>query len=101
MVTDWKEVEHKYYMSCVTRQPIVLVRGEGTKVWDDTGKEYLDFTAGWAVNTLGHCHPVIAQAISKQASTLMHTSNQFYTVPQLRIAELLVENSSMDREFFC
>jgi acetylornithine/N-succinyldiaminopimelate aminotransferase len=97
----WQDKERKYYMQVVRRQPIVIVRGQGTNVWDENGKEYLDFTAGWAVNTLGHCHPIISQAISDQASTLMHTSNQFYTVPQLKIAELLVENSSMDRVFFC
>ena len=97
----WQDKEHKYYMQVVRRQPVVIVRGQGANVWDENGKEYLDFTAGWAVNTLGHCHPVIAQAIADQASTLMHTSNQFYTIPQLRLAELLVENSSMDRVFFC
>jgi len=100
MVTDWKEVEHKYYMSCVTRQPIVLVRGEGTKVWDDTGKEYLDFVAGWAVNNIGHSNSVVADAVAEQARTLVQTSNQFYTIPQLRLAEVLVENSCHDKVFF-
>ena len=56
MTTDWKTIEQKYYMFCVRRQPIVIVRGEGTKVWDDVGKEYLDFTSGWAVNNIGHSH---------------------------------------------
>ena len=100
MVTDWKEVESKYYMYCVARQPIVLVRGEGTKVWDDTGKEYLDFVAGWAVNNIGHSNPVVADAVAEQARTLVQTSNQFYTVPQLNLAEVLVENSCLDKVFF-
>ena len=56
-------------------------------------------SAGWAVNCLGHCHPVVAKAIAKQAQTLIQTSNQFYTVPQLQLAELLVENSCLDRVF--
>jgi len=86
VATDWKAIESEYYMFTVKRQPIVIVRGEGTTVWDDEGKEYLDFTAGWAVNNIGHSHPVIAEAITKQASTLLQTSNQFYTVPQLELA---------------
>lgn len=99
MATDWKKTEDTYYMNVVNRQPMVLVRGDGTKVWDDTGKEYLDFTAGWAVNNIGHCHPVIVDAVSEQARTLIQTSNQFYSVPQLELAEVLVENSCMDKVF--
>ena len=101
MATNWQEVEKKYYMQTVRRQPVVLVRGEGTRVWDDTGKEYLDFTAGWAVNNIGHANPVIAEAVAEQARTLIQTSNQFYTVPQLKLAEVLIENSCMDRVFIC
>ena len=91
MATDWKAIESKYYMYCARRQPIVIVRGQGTKVWDDSGKEYLDFTSGWAVNNVGHANPVMAEAIAEQARTLLQTSNQFYTIPQLRLAEILVE----------
>ena len=99
MATDWKEIESKYYMYCARRQPVVLVRGEGTRVWDDAGKEYLDFTAGWAVNNIGHANPVVADAVAEQARTLLQTSNQFYTVPQLQLAEVLVENSCLDKVF--
>ena len=99
-MTSWQEIEHQYYMFAVRRQPVTIVRGEGTRVWDEEGKEYLDFTAGWAVNNLGHCHPAVVEAIREQASTLMQTSNQFYTVPQLRLAQVLVENSCMDKVFF-
>jgi len=88
-------------MHCVNRQPVVIVKGQGTKIWDDTGKEYLDFTSGWAVNNIGHANPAIAEAISKQAHTLLQTSNQFYTVPQLQLAQILVENSCLDKVFFC
>ena len=97
---DWVELEKRYYMFTVRRQPVVIVRGEGTRVWDVNGKEYLDFTAGWAVNNLGHCHPAITRAITDQAGTLLQTSNQFYTMPQLLLAQLLVENSCLDKVFF-
>ncbi|MCY4654063.1 MAG: aspartate aminotransferase family protein [Dehalococcoidia bacterium] len=101
MTTDWKDVESKYYMFVVRRQPVVIVKGDGTKVWDVEGKEYLDFTSGWAVNNAGHANEAIADAISEQARTLLQTSNQFYTVPQLQLAEILVENSALDKVFFC
>jgi acetylornithine/N-succinyldiaminopimelate aminotransferase len=99
-MTDWQELESKYYMQTVVRVPVTLVKGEGARVWDDKGKEYLDFVGGWAVNSLGHCHPVVAGAVAEQANTLIQTSNQFYTVPQIRLAELLVQNSCLDRVFF-
>ena len=97
---EWIAIEQKYYAQTVRRQPVVLVRGQGTRVWDADGKEYLDFVAGWAVNNLGHSHPVITQAIVEQAGTLLQTSNQFFTVPQLMLAQLLIDNSCLDRVFF-
>jgi acetylornithine/N-succinyldiaminopimelate aminotransferase len=80
--------------------PLTIVKGQGARVWDEDGQEYLDFVGGWAVNSLGHCHPVVVKAITEQAQLLIHTSNQFYTVPQLRLAQLLVENSCLDKVFF-
>ena len=100
MSMEWIDLENKYYMFTVRRQPIVIVRGEGTRVWDANGKEYLDFVAGWAVNNLGHCHPVVSKAIIEQASILVQTSNQFYTTPQLQLAQILVDNSCLDKVFF-
>ena len=97
---QWIAKEQQYYAQTVRRQPVVIVKGEGTRVWDADGKEYLDFVAGWAVDNLGHSHPAITQAIVEQAGTLIQTSNQFFTVPQLQLAELLVENSCLDRVFF-
>ena len=97
---EWIAKEQKYYAQTVRRQPVVIVRGEGSRVWDADGREYLDFVAGWAVDTLGHSHPVITQAIVEQAGTLLQTSNQYYTVPQIMLAELLIENSCLDRVFF-
>jgi len=99
--TDWKATEAEYYMQVVRRVPIVLVRGEGTSVWDDEGKEYLDFTAGWAVLNLGHSHPDVTAAIREQAGAILQMSNLFYTVPQLKLAKTLIDNSSMERVFFC
>ena len=99
-MTDWRALEKQYYLQVVNRQPIVLARGEGTRVWDDDGKEYLDFTSGWAVTNIGHANPVLAEAIAEQARTLIQTSNQFYTIPQIKLAQLLVENSCLDRVFF-
>jgi predicted acetylornithine/succinylornithine family transaminase len=93
------DLENKYYMQVARRQPIVIVKGAGTIVWDENDKEYLDFTAGWAVNNLGHCHPSLVKAVQEQAQTLMQTSNQFFTVPQINLAKILVDNSCLDRIF--
>jgi len=80
---------------------VTLVRGKGARVWDDQGREYLDFVGGWAVNSLGHCPPVVVKALEKQAKTLIQASNQFYTIPQIELAQLLIEHSCLDRVFFC
>lgn len=82
------------------RLKTTIVRGLGARVWDDQGKEYLDFIGGWAVTNLGHCHPVIVEAIQKQAQTLLIASNDVYTVPQVQLAEMLVQHSCLDRVFF-
>jgi acetylornithine/N-succinyldiaminopimelate aminotransferase len=100
-MTDWPELEQKYFMHTIKRLPLTLVRGKGARVWDDAGREYLDFVGGWAVNSLGHCHPVLVQALTEQAGNLIQASNQFYTVPQIRLAELLVRHSCLDKVFFC
>jgi acetylornithine/N-succinyldiaminopimelate aminotransferase len=99
-MTDWQEIEKKYYMQVFQRLPLTIVRGKGPYVWDDEGKQYLDFVGGWAVTTLGHCHPALTKALTEQANLLIQTSNQFYTVPQLQLAQLLVENSCLERVFF-
>ena len=82
------------------RQGKALVRGEGVYLWDEDGKKYIDFLAGIAVCSLGHCHPKITEAISRQASTLVHVSNLFYTMPQADLASKLCEKSFADRVFF-
>jgi len=100
-VSQWQELEHKYFMNTVERLPLTLVRGEGAWVWDEEGQAYLDFVGGWAVDSLGHCHPAVSEAVTRQVHTLIQASNQFYTVPQVQLAELLVRNSCLDRVFFC
>lgn len=80
---------------------MALIKGEGAWVWDADGNKYLDFVAGLAVNSLGHCHPEVVAAIREQAGKLMHVSNLYWIEPQVRLAKLLVENSALDKVFFC
>ena len=84
-----------------TRFPIVLTKGQGCRVWDSEGKIYTDFVAGIAVCNLGHAHPALLKALTRQAETLWHVSNLYYTEPQAELAKLLVQNSFADRVFFC
>jgi len=95
------EDSKKYLMNTYSRMPIVLRKGRGMKVWDSSGKEYLDFLAGIAVNCLGHCHPKVVIALQKQAQRLLHVSNIYHIEPQLELAKLLVHNSFADKVFFC
>jgi acetylornithine aminotransferase/acetylornithine/N-succinyldiaminopimelate aminotransferase len=97
---NWVELEHKYYQGTFKRQPITLVRGEGPRVWDSEGKVYLDFVAGIAVNVLGHCHPAVIKAVQQQATQLVHTSNLYYSTPQIELAEQLGLRAPGMRSFF-
>ena len=98
--TDWREIESRVFMRTGNRQPVVLVRGQGSRVWDDEGKSYLDFFGGTATTSLGHCHPAVVDALADQAQTLIHVSNLFYTVPQLQLAQLLIDHSCLDQVYF-
>jgi acetylornithine/N-succinyldiaminopimelate aminotransferase len=100
-MTDWQSIADTYMMTTYKRLPVTIVRGEGTRLWDDRGNEYLDFFGGHVVVSLGHCHPAVVDAIREQASKLMHYSNIVYTTPQLELAQLLIDNSCLDRAFFC
>jgi acetylornithine/N-succinyldiaminopimelate aminotransferase len=95
------ELGEKYLMKNVGRIPLAPERGEGVRLWDVDGLEYLDFVSGIAVNALGHCHPALADAISWQAHQLMHCSNLYYIEPQVLLAQLLVNNCDQDKVFFC
>ena len=92
---EYKELEKKYYMQVVNRMPPVLVRGQGTEVFDNEDNSYLDFTAGWAVLNVGHNHPKVTKAIQDQASKILQMSNLFYTTPQLPLAKILIENGRL------
>lgn len=98
---QWMEKADRYIMKTYGRYPLVPVRGEGCRLWDADGKEYLDFLAGVAVNNLGHCHPKVTAALQKQAETLIHCSNYYHIPQQIELAELLCSHSFADRAFFC
>jgi acetylornithine/N-succinyldiaminopimelate aminotransferase len=92
--------ENKYLMDTYNRYPIMLVKGEGTRVWDSEGNAYLDFVAGIAVNSLGHSHPALVEAIKKQAETLIHCSNLYWNEKQIELAKMISENSFRGKVFF-
>jgi len=98
---ELKASADQYLMGTYARQPISIVRGRGTKVYDLEGREYVDFVGGIAVNLLGHGHPDLVLAVQKQAAQLIHTSNLYYTEPQVRLAQMLVDHSFADQVFFC
>jgi acetylornithine/N-succinyldiaminopimelate aminotransferase len=91
----------RYVMTTYGRFPIALTKGEGCRVWDSEGREYLDFVAGIATCTLGHAHPAAIETVTQQIQTLHHVSNLYYNVPQGELAKWLVEHSCADRAFFC
>jgi predicted acetylornithine/succinylornithine family transaminase len=98
---DYQARAERVLMNVVKRLPLVLVRGKGSRVWDDEGREYLDFVGGWAVDSLGHSPSILSSTLREQSERLIQVSNQFYSVPQIELAELLVENSCLDRAFLC
>ncbi|HIJ79776.1 MAG: aspartate aminotransferase family protein [Desulfobulbaceae bacterium] len=97
--SQWISRSNKHFMNTYGRYPVTMVSGKGCTLTDVEGREYLDFLAGIAVCSLGHCHPAITEAICAQAGKLVHVSNLYYTIPQTELAELLVANSFADRVF--
>jgi acetylornithine/N-succinyldiaminopimelate aminotransferase len=95
------QITDQYVAHTYARYPIALVRGKGARVWDADGKEYLDFLAGIAVNSLGHCHPAVVRAIQQQAKKLIHVSNLYHIQPQAELARELCRHSFADQVFFC
>jgi predicted acetylornithine/succinylornithine family transaminase len=99
-LADLQALERDYVMPTYARNPVEFVRGEGTRLWDADGNEYLDFLTGISVVQIGHCHPAHVAAITEQAQRLMHVGNLFYTEPQLRLARRLSERSLGGKVFF-
>ena len=97
---NWMDRADKVVMHTYGRQPLVLIKGEGCRVLDESGKEYLDLVAGLAVCNLGHAHQDITRAASEQLRQLVHVSNLYYTTPMIKLAEELVRLSFADRVFF-
>ena len=98
---DTKVLADRYIFNTYKRFPITLVKGRGCRVWDEEGREYLDFIGGIAVCALGHSSEVVSNALKSQSEILVHVSNLFYTRPQAELAELLVKHSFADKVFFC
>ncbi len=98
---ELQELERTSVMGSYARFPVEFVRGEGARLWDVEGNEYLDFLCGISVTNLGHCHPRVVDAVREQVSRLMHTSNLFYTEPAMRLAERLSESSLGGKVYFC
>ncbi|RJX24175.1 MAG: aspartate aminotransferase family protein [Dethiobacter sp.] len=99
-----KDEEKHFIINTYNRQPdftLLITRGKGTLVWDENGKAYLDFVGGLAVNALGHACPPVINAAWEQMNKVIHTSNLYYSEPQVKLAKCLVENSAADRVFFC
>jgi acetylornithine/N-succinyldiaminopimelate aminotransferase len=96
-----QELERDAVMATYARNPVEFVRGEGTRLWDDDGNEYLDFLTGISVAQLGHCHPRVVEAVREQAGRLMHVGNLFYTEPGMRLAKRLADLSLGGRVFLC
>jgi len=100
-VMSTPELAERYLMQTGRRLPVTFVRGRGTVLFDESGREYLDLVAGIAVNLLGHAHPDVVAALTMQSQQLIHTSNLYFTQPQVELARRLVELSFPSRVFFC
>ena len=94
------KIEDNYFINTFTRQPIVLDHGDGVKVIDIDGNEYMDMFAGIAVNALGHNHPKLVKAIQNQVEKLIHVSSIYYNEPALTYAKKLIDKTSFDRIFY-
>jgi acetylornithine/N-succinyldiaminopimelate aminotransferase len=100
-LAELQELEHSSVIGSYARMPVEFVRGEGPRLWDVEGNEYLDFLCGIGVTSLGHCHPRVVAAVRDQVGRLMHVSNLFYTEPAMRLAARLTQSSLGGKVFFC
>jgi acetylornithine/N-succinyldiaminopimelate aminotransferase len=95
------ELYDRYVIGNYARNPIAIVRGSGSRVWDAEGREYLDFFPGWGVSAIGHCHPKVVSAIKEQCEKLIHVPNNYYNEPQAILAKRISESSFGGKCFFC
>ncbi len=100
-LAELQEIEAASVMHTYARQPVEFVRGEGARLWDAEGNEYLDFLCGISVTNVGHCHPRVVEAVCRQAARLMHVGNLYYTEPSMHLARRLAESSLGGRVFLC
>jgi acetylornithine/N-succinyldiaminopimelate aminotransferase len=100
-LAELQALEREAVMATYVRHPVEFVRGEGTRLWDDEGNEYLDFLTGISVTSLGHCHPRVVEAVREQVGRLMLVSNFFYTEPAMRLCKRLSDSSLGGRVFLC
>jgi acetylornithine/N-succinyldiaminopimelate aminotransferase len=100
-LAELQEIEREHVIPSYARSPVEFTRGEGPRLWDEVGNEYLDFLCGISVTNLGHCHPRVVEAVREQVGHLMHASNLFYTEPAMRLAERLSRSSLGGKVFFC
>jgi acetylornithine/N-succinyldiaminopimelate aminotransferase len=100
-LAELQELERASVVGSYARLPVEFVRGEGTRLWDCEGNEYLDFLCGISVTSLGHCHPRVVAAVREQVGRLMHVSNLFYTEPAMLLAQALSRSSLGGKVFFC
>lgn len=100
-LTELQAIERRSVVASYARFPVEFVRGEGARLYDEEGNEYLDFLCGIGVTNLGHCHPRVVAAVREQVGTLMHVSNLFYTEPAMRLAQRLSQSSLGGKVFFC
>jgi predicted acetylornithine/succinylornithine family transaminase len=100
-LSELQEIERRSVIPSYARLPVQFVRGEGARLWDVDGNEYLDFLCGISVTNLGHCHPRVVEAVREQVGRLMHVSNLFYTEPAMRLAEHLSRSSLGGKVYFC
>jgi acetylornithine/N-succinyldiaminopimelate aminotransferase len=100
-LAELQAIERESVIGSYARMPVEFVRGEGTRLWDVDGNEYLDFLCGISVTNLGHCHPRVVAAVREQVGRLMHVSNLFYTEPAMRLAQRLSQSSLGGKVFFC
>jgi predicted acetylornithine/succinylornithine family transaminase len=100
-LSELQALEREHVVPSYARSPVQFVRGEGPRLWDEEGNEYLDFLCGISVTNVGHCHPRVVEAVREQVGRLMHVSNLFYTEPAMRLAERLSQSSLQGKVYFC